>query len=109
MKDWEERFTNSGPSRIRTTERFLRMLVSFSWAAFIVALVYATLVTWVLLGISLDTDPEGQLAGWIIFGLPWIMVCGRYHWLAVPLNVATVYFVTAAMVVVFRNIFPRRR
>jgi hypothetical protein len=106
VRDWEARFANS---ELESPKKSLSSLVLFSWGALAVSLVYAALVTWVLIGVSRDGDGEEKAAAWIIFGLPWILGCGRYYWLAVPLNAATVYFVVVGIMSICRSIFPRRR
>jgi hypothetical protein len=67
----------------------------FVWPVLVVAVAYSALITWLLIHVSRDSDPEAQTAGWIIFGLPWSAIggfFGRYYWLVVPLNALTLYF-----------------
>jgi hypothetical protein len=97
MKDWEARFEHSEQKPLKKSLRTLRL---FSWTALIIASVYTALVTRLLIGISRDGDPEAQTAGWIVFGLPWILVCGPYHWFAIPLNAVTLYFLVVAILAV---------
>jgi len=105
MKDWEARFASSERRRSKNP---LRSLLSFSWAAFTVALIYAVLLTWILIRVSRDSDPEAQTAGWFIFGFPWFLACGPRPWFVVPLNAFTVYFVVATVILICRTIVPRR-
>jgi hypothetical protein len=101
MKDWEARFEHSELKPLGT----LRL---FSWTAFVIASVYTALVTWLLIGVSRDGDPESVTAGWAVFGFPWIFLLGRGYWFAIPLNALTVYFVVVGALAAYRKVFPQR-
>jgi hypothetical protein len=95
-KDWESRF--------KLSEKKPRTFKAFSWAALVVASVYAVLLTWALIGVSHAVDPEAAAAGWFVFGFPWVFLLGRHYWFAIPLNALTVYL----GVLIGIAAFPRR-
>jgi hypothetical protein len=99
MKDWEARFKRSERQAIGPSELF-------SWTAFVIASVYAAFITLLLIGISRDADPESVTAGWIVFGLPWVLAVGRHYWWAIPLNSLTLYFTVAAAILGYRRSLP---
>jgi uncharacterized membrane protein len=91
QKNWEARFEHSGP-------RHHSPLTLLSWTALAVASIYGALVTWILVGVSRDVDPESVTAGWIVFGFPWVLVLGRHYWFAIPLNALTLYLAVLAVI-----------
>ena len=82
-KDWEARF------ELRRVK--LRV---FSWTALIIASLYGALITWLLVGVSRDSDSEAVTIGWLLFGLPWMLVV--HGWFAVPLSALTLYVTVLA-------------
>ena len=100
MKDWEARFRGREKQVLRPSELF-------SWSAFVVALAYAALITWLLIGVSRDVDPEAVTAGWVLLGFPWVLLTGRHYWWAIPLNALTVYFFVVAALAGYRRSFSR--
>jgi len=102
-KDWEARFE---PGETKPP----RMPRLFSWTALVVASVYAACITWLLIGISHETDGEGGSFGWLIVGFPGIFVVGGDHrWFAIPLNALTVYFIVLGGRAAFRSVSKRSK
>jgi len=93
-KNWEAKFE---PGQTKPP----RMPRLFSWAALVVASVYAVCITWVLSGTA-PTDGEAIAVGWVILAFPWILVVRGHPWFAIPLNALTLYFLVLAGHAVFR-------
>jgi hypothetical protein len=79
----------------------------FLWPAFVLAVVYSALASW-LLSVALR-GPSGvdASAGLFIVGAPWIWtgIFGRYYWLAIPMNGLTLYFLIILAVAAYQHGF----